>query len=451
MFKGTAKWLSAAAAFMMAAQHAAAVPSFARQTHQECAACHIGSFGPQLTPYGQKFKLGGYTEKSDDSESTIPLSAMLVGIYDRTASDLPEAPTQHTKTNNNTELQEGSIFAAGAITQSLGGFLQATYSGIDRKAAIDNLDLRFVKPLAIAGQDAIFGLSLNNNPTNQDVWNTLPAWGFPYMVSDLAPEPGGAPIVAGGLEMQVIGLSGYLSWNDTLYGEFGLYRTQSDKMLKNTNVIDTRADVSELADPAPYFRFAYTNSFNRQNISVGVLGFDAKVKPGREAGPSNHYTDLGVDASYQYLGTRRHIVTVNTSFINETQTLNAFVSDGSAERKHNKTNAFNLNGSYYFQNTYGLTLGYFNNFGSKTDTTLTGEDPLEGSRVGKSNTSGYIVQADYTPFGKEGSWGNTFANVRLGLQYIAYNKYNGSKSNYDGNGRDASDNNTLMFMVWTAF
>ena len=37
------------------------------------------------------------------------------------------------------------------------------------------------------------------------------------------------------------------------------------------------------------------------------------------------------------------------------------------------------------------------------------------------------------------------------LQYIIYNQFNGSSTNYDGFGRDASDNNTLYFLIWTAF
>ena len=40
---------------------AQAVPSYASQTGQPCSACHIGSFGPALTPFGRAFKLGGYT------------------------------------------------------------------------------------------------------------------------------------------------------------------------------------------------------------------------------------------------------------------------------------------------------------------------------------------------------------------------------------------------------
>src|SRR5438105_4380242 len=37
------------------------LPSFARQTGQKCAACHVGGNWPQLTPWGRFFKLSGYT------------------------------------------------------------------------------------------------------------------------------------------------------------------------------------------------------------------------------------------------------------------------------------------------------------------------------------------------------------------------------------------------------
>jgi hypothetical protein len=39
-------------------------------------------------------------------------------------------------------------------------------------------------------------------------------------------------------------------------------------------------------------------------------------------------------------------------------------------------------------------------------------------------------------------------NVKLQLQYVAYEKFNGLKTNYDGTGRNASDNNTLYALVW---
>jgi hypothetical protein len=49
-----------------------------------------------------------------------------------------------------------------------------------------------------------------------------------------------------------------------------------------------------------------------------------------------------------------------------------------------------------------------------------------------------VLQATYLP------WQNT----QFTLQYIGYNKFNGSDNNYDGSGRDASDNNTLYLAGW---
>ena len=56
--------LAAALATLFAAPPAQAVPSYAEQTGQPCQACHVGGFGPQLTPFGREFKLGGYTMRT---------------------------------------------------------------------------------------------------------------------------------------------------------------------------------------------------------------------------------------------------------------------------------------------------------------------------------------------------------------------------------------------------
>src|SRR5260370_28529001 len=48
-------------AVMCVLPNAHALPSFARQTGQRCAACHVGGDWPQLTPWGRFFKLSGYT------------------------------------------------------------------------------------------------------------------------------------------------------------------------------------------------------------------------------------------------------------------------------------------------------------------------------------------------------------------------------------------------------
>ena len=71
------------------------------------------------------------------------------------------------------------------------------------------------------------------------------------------------------------------------------------------------------------------------------------------------------------------------------------------------------------------------------------QDPtrVTGNVAGKPGTDGYTLEAFYLPL----------QNLRLGAQYTAYSKYNGASTNYDGLGRDASDNNTLFLYAWFAF
>src|SRR3978361_316818 len=81
---GTLSVLLLAAVFAISAPAPAhAVPSFAIQTGQPCAACHIGAFGPQLTPYGRDFKLHGYTA-SDGKDHGLPLAFTTQSSFTRT-------------------------------------------------------------------------------------------------------------------------------------------------------------------------------------------------------------------------------------------------------------------------------------------------------------------------------------------------------------------------------
>ena len=56
------------------------------------------------------------------------------------------------------------------------------------------------------------------------------------------------------------------------------------------------------------------------------------MQPDRVSGPTNNYDDFGIDAWYQFLGTRKHIFSVYTAYIHEHQKLNASFDAGDAER-----------------------------------------------------------------------------------------------------------------------
>jgi len=101
------------------APRAHAVPTFARQTGQPCTTCHICSFGPQLTPFGRDFKIGGYTQAGGEGlASKIPLSAMLLPSFTNTGSGPPGGAAPHFGDNNNVAMDQVSLFLAGRITQA---------------------------------------------------------------------------------------------------------------------------------------------------------------------------------------------------------------------------------------------------------------------------------------------------------------------------------------------
>src|ERR1022692_3658216 len=66
---------------------ALALPAFAQQTGQPCGRCH-NAF-PELTAFGRRFKLGGYTLGGGE-ERALRLSVMGIGGF--THTEAPQVP-----------------------------------------------------------------------------------------------------------------------------------------------------------------------------------------------------------------------------------------------------------------------------------------------------------------------------------------------------------------------
>src|SRR5271168_808800 len=101
------------------ATQALAVPSFADQTGQPCAACHVGAFGPQLKPYGRDFKLHGYTA-SDGQDHGLPLAFTTLESFSHTQAAQPGGAAPGFAANNNFALDQVSLYYAGRVTSWLG-------------------------------------------------------------------------------------------------------------------------------------------------------------------------------------------------------------------------------------------------------------------------------------------------------------------------------------------
>lgn len=433
-----------AATALLCASPAEAIPLFARQTGQDCIACHVGGFGPQLTAFGRAFKMSGYTIGS--KENSIPVSAMLVASWTHSATDMnanTNVSSRFKANNNFSALQQASLFLGGRITDHVGAFAQATYSDTDSPAhtAWDNTELRFANDYKIAGVDGIFGLSLNNNPTLSDVWNTVPAWQFSYMGPPGIFGNSGAtatPTIYG-LGASAVGLTAFTQIDGHYYVEGGLYHNLDGHTAQLLN-----AGQAGLVGYAPYGRAWYSTNFGQNVVEVGVIGMTGRLNPAANPSPTvaDRFTDVGVDATYQYLSDGPHTVTANFIDMRERTSLDQSFGGGATSNSGNLLNNASLNLSYWYENTYGATVGWFNSTGTSDALLYT------GSPIGSPNSTGEILELDWNPFGK--SWVNPEKNLRIGLQYSIYQKFNGLTTNVDGNGTSASGMNTLYLYLWTA-
>jgi hypothetical protein len=117
----------------------------------------------------------------------------------------------------------------------------------------DNLDVRYADKANFKDTSVVYGVSANNSPTVQERWNTTPAFGFPFVASNLS----------------VVVLNG-----------------------------------PQTSDAIPYFRVAYAPKWGNHSWQVGAFGLSANVTPAMVVIGTgfNQFRDLGLDSEYQYFG-----------------------------------------------------------------------------------------------------------------------------------------------------
>lgn len=423
-----------------------AVPAFSRQTGLACSACHYEF--PQLTPFGRIFKLNGYTmtglkpvRSPGDSagRETLallpipPVAAMIVGSVTRLATAAPG-------TQNSTVSfpDQASLFVAGAVTPRIGAFTQFTYSGTDGTFGIDNVDIRYATHATFAAHDLLVGATVNNNPTVQDVWNTAPAWGFPFMASSVAPGPAATTLMDGPLAQQVMGVGAYALYDNLLYVEGSAYRSAQQG---HGGALDSTAS-SVTRGVAPYWRVALQHQSGSTYAMLGTSGLLADIYPVGVSGPTNQYVDIGLDAQVEQTAPWATVIG-RLTFLHEQQRLDALAvaAPAAALPGAHTLSTVRANVSVLPGLRYGATLGYFRTSGT-ADSLVYAPATLTGSRTGSPSTSGATAEFDV----------NLWQNFRVAMQYTAYTRFNGGTTEYDvARGRRAADNNTLFTYFWMAF
>ena len=412
---------------------AQALPAFARQMGVQCTTCHTAY--PQLNAFGREFKLTGYTESAGDVPWYKKLALMTQPSLTHTSADLSDPPKDFGP-NDNVAFTQTSLFFGGRIAGKLGAFVQTTYDGVGNVFSWDNTDLRFADSTVIAGKSLVYGVDLNNNPTVQDLWNTTPAWSFPFSSSGLASTPAAGTLIQS-LGGQVGGLGVYALWNDLVYLELDGYRAISGSTLWALGV--SPEDVAAKIDgTAPYWRLALQHEWGRSYLSGGTFGMAANTFPsGDQSAGSDRFTDVGYDLQYQYTGERDNL-DLRLSWIQEQQDLGASQRLGAATNASNDLSTFNGSVSYLYDKTWGLTAGYSNLRGDA-------DAAYYGTDNGSPDSSWATLQLDWLPFNKKGGpsqW--TWFNPKITAQYVAYNRF-------DGTTHGASDNDTFYLQAWLVF
>lgn len=417
---------------------ARAVPSYARQTGLPCSGCHYTP--PELNPAGRRFKLLAYTDKADDAKvvkadgskkraaldllASLPLSVMLDTSFTNLNSPIPS--TQ----NGSFEFpQDISLFLSGAWTEHVGSFLQITYSGQSNHFSSDNTDIRYAKATKLSGKEFVYGLDFNNNPTVEDLWNSTPAWGFPWIASDWAPTPTASPVINGKLAQGVAGIGAYGMWNNHLYVDGIVYRSQHiGSSLPNNGTGST----FNIRGVAPYWRVAWQQLTAKTQYEFGTYGIHMNSTPNSVIGPQDTYTDFAFDTQIDRTVYRTDVLSFRGTYIRENSNLLASFAAGTASPPKNHLNTFMTNAQYHFGNKYTGTFGWFNTTGT-SDPLLYPSAAITGNFNGDPRGTGYIANVTYWPW----------QNLLLGFQYTGYTRFNGASMNYDGAGRNAGSNNTI--------
>jgi len=418
-----------------------AVPSFARQTGLSCNVCHTNP--PQLTAFGRNFKLTGYvladttaTDKVGNNKDLllskyIPLSFMVL------LSNTSFQANQPASQNNAAGFpQQLSIFLAGGFASHFGGLAQVTYTHSDDHFGMDNTDLRYANHGKLSGKDWEYGITLNNNPTVEDVWNSTPAWGFPWISSASGVGSIASPIIQGALGQDVAGIGGYSLWNDHFYTDVTVYRSEH---AGSPAPVAGTGSAFNISGVAPYWRAAWQQNWGGNYLEVGTYGIYMNSFPGAVSGPEDRYIDPSFDFQYERpFGP--NILDIHGTFIYEKSNLGATYLAQGASTAANHLNTFKLDSTYHWTNKYTATGAFFSTTGN-SDPMLYAPTPLTGSNNGKPDTNGYTAQVAFWPV----------QNIDLSVNYTGYFKFNGASTNYDGANRNASDNNTVYVALWLNF
>lgn len=451
-----------------------ALPTFSRQTGKNCAICHL-NIG-ELTPAGRQFKLMGYS----DGQYVLPLSVIGVLSETRLHSTSSSADAQINLPKSGTVLPESSsVFISGKFYENFGGNIKWSLNAVNltplfnsqgvqngtkvgSDAFLDASDVRYASSMSLGDKRVVMGVTLNNAPTVQDLWNSAPVHSYPYRSSGLLSawgigQFGPTTLIDGGLNSQVTGVGIYTMVNESLYAELAAYTGFSSSW----SVVSPAGPLNTVSKSVnPYWRIAYNTVRGENSFMLGSFGMvttlsnDANIV-GSSGGK---YTDAGFDFEYQHV-TDVHSWSTQVSYIAEQVDWDSLaVINNNHDSSRSYLNTLKGKISYDYRRELGATAFSFYTDGStdanywaynQNPNVVTGACNQNNSQLafcslnGSPRTSGYGIEFYYVPA----------PYVHVALQQTFYTNFLGGHTfvdNSSGNIRSAKDNNlTYLYAVFS--
>jgi hypothetical protein len=321
--------------------------------------------------------------------------------------------------------------------------MQVTYDSQADHFSWDNTDVRYANTTTLFGKSLNYGVGFNNNPTVEDLWNSTPAWGFPFTGSNVAPGPTAGALINGGLAQDVAGVGAYGMWNEHFYLAGTIYRSEHIGAAQPNNGTGFGINIRGVA---PYWRVAYQTVKGNNSLEVGAYGIHVKSTPNAVTGPEDSFTDWAADFQYDLTIPRfnNDVLSFRGTYIRENSSLVGTIVDtgngpGAAFTRHH-LNTLQGNVEYHYGTKLSGTVGLFGVNGTP-DPILYPQAAVTGSANGDPRSNGYILNLSWWPQ----------QNIDLAVQYTGYWRFNGLQTNYDGAGRNASSNNTVYLLARFVF
>ena len=245
-----------------------------------------------------------------------------------------------------------------------------------------------------------------------------------------------ATMIEGAFAARVGGVGAYTMINDLLYLELTAYRTLAFSQ-QNSLGMDPFDGPGLFGGIAPYWRVALEPHWGSHSLMVGTFGMYLDVHPWLDPSfvtwttaifpQSDKFTDIGFDTQYQYQGDNYWLTFVAAIFASFSGSTQVFANVCAV--RSNPTNLLNsmkLQASFAYggDNRIVFTGQYFNLWGTADANPVWRRCHRPGCHYAQQQR--LDGRDRLHPVRRQQMVGWPWFNARIGLQYIYYNKFDGT-------------------------